>query len=232
MECAILDCGRRVKARGWCSSHLEKWRRYGDPEHVPPRTARLHARIAAGEKACRRCGEVKPFEGFAPDPHRADGFRDECRPCGHLAVREWASRNREKVRQSVSARRAAWPPERRAAANAANAEWKRANPEKVRDYIHRRRAAKAGTQSGPIDLDALWAECSGLCPDCGAPISRAAPWGSPEFASLDHIVPLSAGGPHMQHNLRYTCLPCNLRKHAKVPAQDFRVLSRSGNAPR
>lgn len=216
--CSVAECLRPSKSRGWCASHLEKWRRYGDPEHVPARTARLQARIASGEKACRRCGEVQPFEGFYPDPHKADGFRDECRPCTHLTTREWVSRNRETVRQSTNARRAAWPPERRAAANAANAAWKRDNPEKVRDYVHRRRAAKAGTQSGPIDHDALWVECSGSCPDCGARIDRDAPWGSPTFASLDHIVPLSAGGPHVQYNLRYTCLPCNMRKSAKVSA--------------
>lgn len=216
--CSIPECARKVKARGWCSSHLEKWRRYGDPEHVPPRTAKLKARIASGEKSCRRCGEVKPFSGFSIDAHRADGYRDECRPCAYATTSEWVSSNREAVRASVNAMRANWTPERRAKANAATAAWKRDNPEKVRDHVHRRRAAKAGTQSGPIDHDALWDECSGACPDCGARIDRDAKWGTPLFASLDHIMPLSAGGPHVQYNLRYTCLPCNLRKSAKVPA--------------
>lgn len=216
--CSVAECLRPSKSRGWCASHLEKWRRYGDPEHIPPRTARLKARLEAGQKNCLRCGEKKAFEDFAPDGHRADGYRDQCKPCAQATASEWVRRNREAVRASVSARRAGWSPERRAKANAANAAWKRDNPEKVRNYVHRRRAAKAGTQSGPIDHDALWVECSGSCPDCGARIDRDAPWGSPMFASLDHIVPLSAGGPHVQYNLRYTCLPCNLRKHAKVPA--------------
>jgi|SRR5690606_28541254 len=216
--CSVQGCRRSIKARGWCSSHLEKWRRYGDPEHVPLRTARLRARLALGEKACGRCGEVKPFAEFSADSRRADGVRGVCKSCAKLSQSEWVSRNREKVRRGVNARRAAWSPEQRAAANAASAAWKRANPEKVRDYVHRRRAAKAATECGPIDYGALWDECSGSCPDCGTLIDRRAPWGSAEFASLDHIVPLSAGGPHAQHNLRYTCLPCNLRKSAKVPA--------------
>lgn len=217
MGCAIQDCDRRVKARGWCSSHLEKWRRYGDPEYVPPRTARLNARIASGEKRCARCGETKAFAAFSADSHRADGLRDQCKVCSARTTAEWVARNRDKARATQRALRAAWPEEKRRAAGAATAAWKRANPDRVRDHVHRRRAAKAETASGPIDYGALWDACGGACPDCGAQIDRAAPWGSPEFASVDHIVPLSAGGPHSQGNLRYTCLPCNLRKGAKVP---------------
>lgn len=217
MGCAIQDCDRRVKARGWCSSHLEKWRRYGDPEYVPPRTARLNARIASGEKRCARCGEAKAFAAFSADSHRADGLRDQCKVCSARTTAEWVARNRDKARATQRALRAAWPEEKRRAAGATTAAWKRANPDRVRDHVHRRRAAKAETASGPIDYGALWDACGGACPDCGARIDRAAPWGSPEFASVDHIVPLSAGGPHSQDNLRYTCLPCNLRKGAKVP---------------
>ena len=29
MTCAIDDCGRRVKARGWCSKHYLRWQRNG-----------------------------------------------------------------------------------------------------------------------------------------------------------------------------------------------------------
>ncbi|RVT93697.1 hypothetical protein [Sphingomonas crocodyli] len=29
--CSIAGCGKPVKGRGWCSAHIAKWRKYGDP---------------------------------------------------------------------------------------------------------------------------------------------------------------------------------------------------------
>lgn len=34
--------------------------------------------------------------------------------------------------------------------------------------------------------------------------------------SLDHILPLSLGGPHSASNLQLTCLQCNLEKGNKL----------------
>lgn len=28
--CSVTDCGREVKARGWCNMHYVRWRKYGD----------------------------------------------------------------------------------------------------------------------------------------------------------------------------------------------------------
>ena len=36
----------------------------------------------------------------------------------------------------------------------------------------------------------------------------------------DHVQPISKGGPHMARNLRPSCGPCNLRKHATWPFTD------------
>lgn len=32
MTCTIEGCTREVVARGWCSAHYTRWKRYGDPE--------------------------------------------------------------------------------------------------------------------------------------------------------------------------------------------------------
>lgn len=34
--CSITDCTRPHKARSWCNTHYEQWRRNGDPLHQPP----------------------------------------------------------------------------------------------------------------------------------------------------------------------------------------------------
>lgn len=46
--CSIPGCDRPLCARGFCTSHWAKWRRYGDPEAVVPRggkTVPLEARF-------------------------------------------------------------------------------------------------------------------------------------------------------------------------------------------
>lgn len=32
--CSVGGCGKPVRARGWCSGHWGKWRKYGDPLHT------------------------------------------------------------------------------------------------------------------------------------------------------------------------------------------------------
>lgn len=41
----------------------------------------------------------------------------------------------------------------------------------------------------------------------------------PRTASLDHIVPMSKGGPHVEANVQCACLACNVRKHARLIGQ-------------
>lgn len=41
----------------------------------------------------------------------------------------------------------------------------------------------------------------------------------PRTASLDHIVPMRRGGPHVESNCQCACLRCNVRKHAKLIGQ-------------
>lgn len=41
----------------------------------------------------------------------------------------------------------------------------------------------------------------------------------PRTASLDHIVPMSKGGPHVESNVQCACLECNVKKHARMIGQ-------------
>lgn len=41
----------------------------------------------------------------------------------------------------------------------------------------------------------------------------------PRTASLDHIVPMSKGGPHVELNVQCACLECNVRKQARMIGQ-------------
>lgn len=41
--------------------------------------------------------------------------------------------------------------------------------------------------------------------------------GMPGILSLDHVIPYCAGGPFTEQNLQTLCLPCNLKKGARLP---------------
>ena len=38
--CSVRGCPRKSRARGWCKLHYQRWAKWGDPEHVPPRGAK------------------------------------------------------------------------------------------------------------------------------------------------------------------------------------------------
>jgi len=61
---------------------------------------------------------------------------------------------------------------------------------------------------GQIDPDEFWQvwRLYPVCPCCGGA------WGGRDTISLDHIVPLSRGGPNTGENVQPLCLPCNLWK--------------------
>jgi 5-methylcytosine-specific restriction endonuclease McrA len=48
-----------------------------------------------------------------------------------------------------------------------------------------------------------------MCALCLREVEVGLPDGSPNLATLDHIVPISRGGPNSLDNLRILCWPCN-----------------------
>ena len=54
------------------------------------------------------------------------------------------------------------------------------------------------------------------CYLCGGAVDPSLAYPDPRSASLDHVVPLAANGPHSRANTACTHLECNVRKHAKI----------------
>jgi len=59
----------------------------------------------------------------------------------------------------------------------------------------------------------LWTVQDGKCRWCGIAL--------PADFHLDHVVPVSKGGPHSRNNVALACPPCNLRKRATIPVSLF-----------
>jgi len=56
-----------------------------------------------------------------------------------------------------------------------------------------------------------------VCGLCGVPVPPELNWPDPMSASLDHIMPLSAGGDHSRANAQLAHWICNVRKGASWP---------------
>jgi hypothetical protein len=84
-----------------------------------------------------------------------------------------------------------------------------------RNKVHRRR--KAECESGEvITKKQLWDIQLGKCGICGELIDLEIRYPDQQSASIDHITPLSKGGPHTLENCQLAHCFCNSRKHDKM----------------
>lgn len=196
------------------------------------------ARPVIDLRRCISCNDVKPLDQFSPMPRGRAGRRAECKPCNSAQVmRRYRAdpeegRRRQRARywahaESRRARRRRWLRDNPAAAREARRRWYAADPELARERARswrrnnpaaaravsrmatqKRRALKRQTAISPFTREQLDARLSMFagCWICG------------EVAStIDHVKPLSKGGPHILANLRPACAACNSRKHNTWP---------------
>ena len=87
----------------------------------------------------------------------------------------------------------------------------RREPDPSRSGCPRIRAARRALARLGLSVEDLVRYQKGRCPICHRPLSGE--------ASIDHIVPISAGGRHEVANLQITHLHCNLSKNKYGPGQ-------------
>lgn len=109
--CSFDGCDKPVKARGFCSTHWARWRKYGDPTIVRSRRKPLKN----PGFSCSRCDTDNPRtpEFFSRLKHGRDGLHATCKACLAKALREkrrqkpehfkelekaWRDRNPERAR--------------------------------------------------------------------------------------------------------------------------------------
>lgn len=92
---------------------------------------------------------------------------------------------------------------------ASNRAWEKAHPEKVTEKRARRRARKAGVESEPLSRIIVADRDGWKCCYCGVSLTK-------KTLTLDHVRPISKGGPHTYANVVAACKPCNSSKGAKI----------------
>jgi 5-methylcytosine-specific restriction endonuclease McrA len=190
-------------------------------------------------KTCSICKEAKPLGDFAPHPTAKHGVRPECRICRAAYNRAWREANQEKAREISRAAGKKWY-----AANAekkkraqrerrertrkdpdAYAAWREQNKESCNRYYaenshrwpaHRAkyRANKHNVEHTPYTRLEIWERDGGKCRNCNKPLAF-----EPKCFHIDHIVPLSLGGPDIPANLQLMCPPCNISKKDRLEGQ-------------
>lgn len=77
---------------------------------------------------------------------------------------------------------------------------------------HRKRARYHGVEYEPIRLAKVLDRDGWRCGICRKPISKTAKYPNPMMPSLDHIIPMSKGGPHLYTNVQAAHHICNTLK--------------------
>lgn len=134
-------------------------------------------------------------------------------------------KNADALRAKARVQSARWRSENPEAARAHARAYDLRHPEKVKERQQRyaaspggkcrkanrvaqRRARKIATQVECVDRQVVWERDEGICGICHLPADRA------DF-HVDHVIPLSKGGPHTYENVQVGHPHCNLLKGAR-----------------
>ena len=95
--------------------------------------------------------------------------------------------------------------------------WKSKNKEKLRSYSRKREALKLGNGHSPYTENQVLSIYGTICNECNLQIDMNAPRqtglkGWENGLQIDHLIPISKGGPDILENVRPTHGLCNLRK--------------------
>jgi hypothetical protein len=182
-------------------------------------------------KICTKCDEEKLLSEFYKDSSKPSGYRRQCKVCTLGSQKNYRAGNKDKIK----ARNKAYYDKNKKSVLSKNAAWKSANPdymdswreanrEHLREYQRtyqkdnydyyldknaERRARIAAVQvEGSISRSEVFERDSGICYLCNEQVD-------PNNWHLDHVVPISKGGPHTYDNVRVTHPSCNLSKGSR-----------------
>lgn len=189
-------------------------------------------------KICCKCKQSKPLPEFYKDTRRLDGHRSDCKDCHNIARQRYVTSNHEKVKAYFRNRYKSDGEHRQRQIASAEAnwrlnskerkekhkEWARQNPDyqkeryannpeyrkKNLNYSKMRKALRRGASEGElVDRQVIIKRDNATCYICGnGPLPDSG-------IHLDHVTPLSKGGPHIPDNVRVTCVSCNCKKSNK-----------------
>lgn len=189
-------------------------------------------------KRCTACKQVKPVSEFHKRTKSPDGLRPRCKECRLAESVANYAKNADRIKaqalqwqkdnpEAAAAKAARYRASEKAAAT--RREWAERTDKRAKDRAYyratadvqkaRARARQAlvrGAQVEKFRHDEVFERDGWICQLCDEPVDRSVRFPHALSASLDHVLPLSLGGPHTKANTQTTHLVCNMRKGARV----------------
>lgn len=91
--------------------------------------------------------------------------------------------------------------------------------QRMRTYMHERRVRLRGGRVESFTAEEIFERDGWRCGICQQRVGRTLEHPHPRSASLDHIIPIAAGGDHVRENVQCAHLGCNSRKCHLGPGQ-------------
>lgn len=189
------------------------------------------------DRTCTKCGEAKPLTEYHRDKRSPGGFRRQCKACRCAQTMDWWYANQERQlqrhREYVDANR----DRVREIDNRRYRENYDARVDLAMAVTHAKRAREAGAEyDTTVTRSALRERDGDRCHYCGVVMdfSRTTRKMARDKATVDHVVPISAGGGHTFDNTVLACWGCNADKRNE-DAESFRERTErrsAGDTPR
>lgn len=207
-HCTIEACNRKHAGRGFCGAHLRKYHLYGDPFYERPKV--LGCKTPACERRYHASGYCQKcyFRQYDKERRKNPEYRMRC----VKYIQRYMEKNKDKRRayDLARARRVEVKERRRQLDQRPEVKLRKANYQKsLRGKMasaktrHNRRQAYGESDVTTSFLEHLWT-VTRKCELCKSKLG--------EDRHLDHIIPIAAGGAHIQANVRYICPTCNVRR--------------------
>lgn len=123
---------------------------------------------------------------------------------------------RELYPERVRARNRAWSARNPAKAYEYSKRYRLKNPDKVRGFLAARRARKEAARTQPYSRRSIFERDNFTCRLCHKPIDMSLLWPHRMSATIDHIVPIAAGGADAPDNVQAAHFTCNSQKSSKM----------------
>ena len=160
----------------------------------------------------RRYLDAHPEEKRARDKARREANIEEAR----AKERAWKRDHPEQVKARMKTWSSANRERLRELGRRGSAKYRQEHPEAVRALAHARRVRICGVGSEDFTLEDVISRDGWACGVCGGPVDPSAKGRSSAAPSLDHIIPISRGGPHTLANAQLAHFGCNAGKGAKL----------------
>ncbi len=206
-ECGVLcEPGKQGPEKSYCSLRCRNQASYGRRKAAGTIQRKRKPSI---DQTCLECGEgfsQARLASFCSNRcrqtrlDRENPLRCSVEGCDRgvrakgLCSKHWRRLARAEGREKA----AVWSPDRRAA-------WKA-----------RQELIRGAATSEPIIPADIFIRDGWACGLCGEVVDPDLAYPDPMSKSLDHVLPLSRGGAHVESNVQLAHLSCNIRKGARV----------------